>query len=330
MASFLPLVVTLLAHLLASDVDLRVGESPAPVEMAFESTVLLWRGVDCGEVERLKPVRWVRHCAAEERAVATLKANGQVELEPLDRVAPRLKWLPSELALQWHVCPRAPDRRLEVGVPWVPYEDPLIARCYVFRPRDLVLQNSIAGKARLALLDEVHPWLRDGMQVLITRAAAEGIEVRVISTVRSVSSRPVMKSKVLVRKGKKRKVRVATGERKMGMHPLGLAVDINLGWDKPMRDPFSAYRAGGETYRSFEALGRMAAELGIIWLGRTTLAELGHFEHHPGWWGSVRGSFRAQLLRGIAARGVPSAWEHFAHQPGARSPFDALRESEVR
>lgn len=330
MASLLPLAVALLAQLLASDSDQRVGNAATPVELPGESTVLLWRGVDCSEVERLRPVRWVRHCAAEERAVATLKPDGQVELKPLDRVPPRLKWLPSELAMQWHVCPQVPDERLESGIPWVPYEDPLIARCYVFRPRDLVLQNEIAGKARLALLDEVHPWLRDGMQVLITRAAAEGIEVRVISTVRSVSSRPVITSKVLVRKGKKRKVRVATGERKMGMHPLGLAVDINLGWARPMRDPFTAYRAGGETYRSFETLGRIAAELGIIWLGRTTLAELGHFEHHPGWWGSVRGSFRAQLLRDIAARGVPNAWEHFVYRAGTRGPFDALREAETR
>lgn len=325
MTSLLPLVWALMVQLLAAGEEPQDPPVPA-VQLPGEATVLLWRGVDCGEVERLKPVRWVRRCDAEERAVATLKPDGTVELAPLDRVPPRLKRLPSELALQWHTCPPARDARLETGVPWVPYEDPLIARCYVYRPRDLALQNSIAAKARLALLDEVHPWLRDGMQVLITRAAAEGIQVRVISTVRSVTSRPVMKHTTVTRKGKKRRIRVATGERKMGMHPLGLAVDINLGWAKPMRDPFSAYRAGGETYRQFEALGRMADELGIIWLGRTTLAELGHFEHHPGWWGSVRGAFRRELLRDIAERGVSSVWEHFAFRGAAGGgPFAGLR-----
>lgn len=310
---------------LSAPVDDRAPASAA-VDPPAAATVLLWRGVDCGEVERIAPLRAARRCAAEERAVASLGADGQVALAPLDRVPPRLKWLPAELALQWHTCPPHPDPRLEAGLPWVSYEDPLIARCYVYRPRDLALQGAIADKARLALLADVHPWLRDAMEVLITRAAAEGIEVRVISAVRSVASRPVMKSKVVVRNGKKRTVRVATGERKMGMHPLGLAVDINLGWRRPMRDPFTAYAARGETYRQFETLGRLADELGVIWLGRTDLAELGHFEYHPGWWGSVRGSFRRQLLREIAARGVQSVWRHFRYVPGTKSPFAGLRE----
>lgn len=326
LASLLAWLLGVVLAPLAAPLD-QVHPAPAAaLELPAETTVLLWRGVDCGEVERVWPVRWVRRCAAEERAVATLKADGQVLLTPLDRMPPRLRALPFELALQWHTCPPRPLAPLEQGAPWVPYEDPLIARCYVYRPRDQQLQGQIAAKARLALLDEVHPWLRDGMQVLITRAAAEGIEVRVISTVRPASSRPVIKTKVVLRKGKPRKVRVATGERKMGMHPLGLAVDINLGWARPMRDPFTAYQARGETYRQFETLGRIAAELGIGWLGRTTLAELGHFEHHPGWWGSVRGAFRRELLRDIEARGVASVWRRFVFQPGAKSPFTGLRE----
>lgn len=322
----------LLAGLLASawlwpETALAGPDSPAPqMTLPSEATVLLWRGVDCGEAERMKPVRRVRRCLAEERAIAHLISDGSVRLQPLDRVPPRLPLLPAELALQWHTCPPAPDPRLEAaGVPWIPYEDPAIARCYVYRPRNLLLQQQIAGKARLEMLDVLHPWLRDGLVTLIVRAAEQGIEVRVVSTVRSVKSRAVTVEKKVKRKGKIRKVRVATGERKMGMHPLGLAVDINLGWAKPMGDPVSAYRARGETYRQFQLLGDMADELGIIWLGRVMVGEIGHFEHHPGWWGSVRGQFRRQLLSGIAANGVPSVWEHFRYDPSQPSPFGPLR-----
>lgn len=295
-----------------------------------EATVLLWRGVDCGEAERSKPVRRVRRCLAEERALAHLSADGTVHLQPLDRVPPRLALLPAELALQWHYCPASPDSRLEqAGLPWVPYEDPVIARCYVYRPRDLALQEQIAEKARLDLLEVLHPWLRDALTTMIVRAAAQGIEVKVISTVRSVKSRAVTVEKLVKRKGKLRKVRVATGERKMGMHPLGLAVDINLGWGKSLGDPVRAYRARGETYRQFQALGDMADELGIVWLGRVMVGEIGHFEHHPGWWGSVRGQFRRQLLQGIAVHGVPSVWEHFRYDARLTSPFGALRDRDV-
>ncbi len=317
--------------LLPAPAQAAADDAPPQMTLPSEATVLLWRGVDCGEAERVKPVRRVRRCLAEERAVAHLSADGSVHLQPLDRRPPRLALLPAELALQWHTCPPSPNERLEkAGLPWVPYEDPAIAKCYVYRPRDVKLQAEIAAKARLELLDEIHPWLRDGLTTLIVRAAAQGIEVRVISAVRSVKSRAVTVEKKVKRKGKIRKIRVATGERKMGMHPLGLAVDINLGWAKPLGDPVRAYRASGETYRQFQVLGDMADELGIVWLGRVMVGEIGHFEHHPGWWGSVRGQFRRQLLNGIAARGVPSVWEHFRYDPKQPSPFDGLRISDVR
>ena len=109
----------------------------------------------------------------------------------------------------------------------------------------------------------------------------------------------------------------------------GLAVDINLGWAKPMGDPVRAYRARGETFRQFQWLGDMADELGIVWLGRVMVGEIGHFEHHLGWWGSVRGQFRRQLLNGIAVHGVPSVWLHLRHNPKQASPFAGLRVGDV-
>jgi hypothetical protein len=292
--------------------------------------VRVYRGLDCGPLRKTAARRWVRSCRAEAQATVRWGKAG-AELVPLsERLPPRLKDYPLELAEQWRTCPWQPAAQLD-GWPdhWLAYEDPAIGRCYVWRPMPPEELERLAAKARFDLLAHVHPWLASALKQLTIEAAREGIEVRMVSGNRGPVAATATVHMERRKVGRKvRRVRVA-GEREISMHPIGLAVDINLGWRKPLGNPVGDYRRHADVRRSFDRLGAMGEALGVFWLGRKTVREIQHFEHHPGWSGALRGAVLSRVLERYRAGGLPAVWGLLQYSPETKSTFAALRDPQV-
>ncbi len=306
---------------------LGVDASAQSVPLAQDVTLLLSRALQCGPIERMRENRRVRTCGGEAQQKFaihgdTATATGAEALKP-----PRLGLYPAEIAVQWRYCPWQPDAQLG-AMPnvFVPYEDPLIGRCYILRPLDVVKSAALYKSARLDRLEEAQPYLGKTMQQLVLRAAEEGIEVHITSVVRSPHPQAVKVEKSVKKRGKWRKVKVRTREYKSGLHPFGLAVDVTLGWEERPTHPIGDYRRRGSSYRKWQKLGEIAEEMGLVWLGRVMVAEIFHFELHPGWPGRARGKLLHQLLQLRRHGGVPATWKLLAYQPETESPFQALKD----
>jgi len=297
------------------------------VALPQDVTLLLSRATQCGPIERMRENRRVRSCAAEAQQRFAIHGDAATPLGGEDAKPPRLPLYPAEIAVQWHYCPFRPDARLD-AMPnvFVPYEDPLIGRCYLLRPLDVVKSAALYKSARLERLEEAHPYLGKTMQQLVLRAADLGIEVHVTSVVRSPHLQRVKAEKSVKKHGKWRKVKVKTREFKSGLHPFGLAVDITLGWEERPTHPIGDYRRRGSSYHKWQKLGEIAEEMGLVWLGRVMVAEIFHFELHPGWPGRARGKLLHQLLHLRSQGGVPATWTLLAYQPELKSPFEALKD----
>jgi hypothetical protein len=282
------------------------------------------RGDDCGPIHHIRfSPRRVRKCKAEQRWQGVVQGDGRVTFRPLPSISPKLEQLPAELALQWRVCPYKSVEAMEVrGSPWVAYEDQQVGRCYLWRPLDGAAWERIAKQVRSAMFDDLHPYVRDSMRELAVRAAAVGIEIRAIST---YSKPSVQRDKPA--KGKKKKKRYRhRGGRYSYMHSWGLAVDLTVGWKKPLYYPDSRYHRGSEVWRTFRTLGGWAEEMGFVWLGATMRGELVHFEFHPTTWGTIDGPDLTELLRRYRRGGIQLAHTYWHYDPSLASPFGALRD----
>lgn len=287
-----------------------------------------FRAVRCGAISRTAGRRYVRKCEAEEQSTVTLGPDGPTIAAKTTVVPPRLSSYPAEIAMQWRYCPWKPNALLDRQYPSLtPYEDPLVGGCYVWRPlpRDA---KAIPIRARLDRLDQLHPWLADTFRYLTAMAAAEGIEVHIVSAVRG-GPYALVGNKHVKRGGRRRASTVVTGQMEAGMHPWGLAVDINIGWRQPLRDPVGAYRRGGAARAAFDRVGKLAEDLGVFWLGRNKVSEIQHFEFHPGWSGSVRGEVLSTLSQQKRAGGVESTWTLLHYDSSRKTPFAALRDSPI-
>lgn len=336
----------------SSDEDLpapvaEVGADPLFADLSGPPTAVAWpgvpagytltfyRGEDCAPPERIRfSPRRVRTCKAEARVSIQAAGAAPVRIQALPNVQPRLPQLPTELARQWRTCPYKPIAAFEVaGSPLVPYEDPQVGRCYLWRPLDKVAWERIADKVHGERLEGAHPYLASVIRELAVRGAAQGIELYLL---RSVAGMAIHRDKGAAhssRKGKKHKPSKKkakhyhhAGGRFVYMHPWGQAVDLTLGWKKPIMNPDGQYRSGTQVWRQFRTLGAWAQQMGLVWLGAHMRGELGHFEWHPTTWGTIDGADLSRRLALYRQGGVEKAQEALRYSPDLPSPFNALRD----
>lgn len=326
--------------------------------------VVVSRGKGCGPLYRVRfSPRRARDCAAEEQVRLVVKEGGKVEMLELPVAKPRLPALPAQLALQWRVCPfRTVAAMEQPQSPWVRYEDPELGPCYLWRPLDWVRWAEIAKRVGDDKLADIHPYLAASLKELAVRAAARGIEVRLIGgrsaiTIHQPKGANHGSKKSTATKGKakagerKGKVRNSTKGKNSGkakgkgkgakavrskkpfrtapytyLHCWGLAVDLTTGWGKPLRNPDRAYQPGSQVWVTFQLLGAWAEEMGITWLGRTMKGELVHFEFHPHGWGTVAGAELTAMLKLHAEQGAARTHDAFAADPQRSAAFAALKD----
>lgn len=271
--------------------------------------------------------RWyernVQACAGDARMLVTLGHDGRVGTAPANDAPPRDRY-PGELAHQWRHCPDGEDPRLAARPDlFARYEDPDVGPCYLYRPVDAAALERLSGPARLASLDRLHPVLADATRQLVLRAAEAGIDLKVISTVRphSVRSRTV---RVTGRDGRVRTVVRKT--RATTLHAWGLAVDVNLAHRRDLSSATAAFRQGGPERATWEQVGRIGEELGLLWLGRLRPTEIFHFEWRPGLSGIPKGEEKRRLQRAQARGGNAAVWEMLRHDPKRPTAFRDLRD----
>lgn len=294
--------------------------------------IVLYRGAGCGPTERIRfSPRRVRPCTAEQRVELTVGNGGNVQFRALSDGPARLPQLPAELALQWRTCPWHPVAALQgPGSPFVPYEDPQVGRCYLWRPLDRAEWERISPLVHGERLQGAQPYLAAAIRELAVRAAKHGIEVHIL---RSVSAMAIKRDhhgshgKAKSKKHRHKAHYQHRGGRFTYMHPWGQAVDLTIGWKKPMMAPEAHYHRGSHTWKSFRTLGAWATEMGLVWLGAVMRGELAHFEFHPTTWGTVDGPDLQKMLRLYRQGGVEKAHEALQFDGETPSPFAALRDS---
>lgn len=286
------------------------------------TTFVIRRGDNCGPVYRIRfTPRRVRDCTAEQRWQGKVSSDGQVSFQQLPSISPKATQLPAELASQWRVCPYRTVAVMEgAGSPWVPYQDPQVGQCYLWRPLDQRAWQRIAEQVRGQTFDDLPPYVAASMRELAVRAAAIGIEIRVITAF----GKPTIHSGK-ASKGKKKRGR-HRGGRFTYLHSWGLAVDLTVGWRRPLFYPDRYYREGSDVWRIFRTLGGWAGEMGFVWLGATMRGELVHFEFHPSTWGTIDGDDLTKLLALYHEGGIHRTHRHWLYDPTLASPFAALRD----
>jgi peptidoglycan L-alanyl-D-glutamate endopeptidase CwlK len=116
------------------------------------------------------------------------------------------------------------------------------------------------------LLPEVRPIAR----MLVQKAAANGIQIRVISGLRSYAEQDALYAQGRTKPG--RKVTNARGG--YSNHNFGIAFDVGV---------FEGTRYMGES-RKYKAVGVLGQELGLEWGGNwTSIVDQPHFQLRPAW-----------------------------------------------
>lgn len=307
----------------AAPIPVATRHEPAPIERIVGTSYVFSRGRDC--VRRSK--WWARNtqtCAADERMLVILTPQGAVETRPATDAAARGRY-PGELVHQWRTCPFAADPALDARPDlFARYEDPDVGVCYLYRPTDGEALARLFRRARLGTLDVLHPILADATRQLVLRADAEGIELKVISTVRSHTAR---KQTVRVRGKDGRARRVTRTVRGPTLHSMGLAVDVNLMHRRDLGSATRAYLDGGPERDAWERVGRIGEELGLLWLGRVKASEIFHFEWRPGLSGMPKGAEKERLRRAQDRGGNPAVWELLRYDPDRPTAFRDLRDT---
>jgi hypothetical protein len=295
-------------------------------------TLTFYRGDECAPAQRIRFVpRWVRTCKSDARVSIQAAGAAPARVQTLPNVPSRLVQMPTELARQWRTCPYKPIPAFEVpGSPLVPYEDPQIGRCYLWRPLDVAAWQRIAAQVHGDRLQGAHPYLASVLRELAVRGAAQGIELYVLRSVAAMAIHRDKGGHSGKHKGKKHKVNTKhyhhAGGRYAFMHPWGQAIDLTLGWKRPAMAPDAHYRPGSAVWRGFRSLGAWADEMGVVWLGAHMRGELGHFEWHPTTWGTIDGADLSRRLALYRQGGVEKAQEALRYSPETPSPFNALRD----
>ncbi len=284
------------------------------------------RAVGCGERTRYPGRRDVYSCQGEERMRLQLAADGRVFTTQLPMGRARGPY-PVEVVSQWRYCPFQEDSALK-ALPdkFTAYQDPDVGQCYLYRPVDPGLRESLRGSAKLRLLEGLHPYFADSVARMVALAKSEGIDIKVISGVRPSTVRQVWVTKTLKGKGKKpRKVKVRTEVHRKTWHAWGLAVDVNLAHRSDLTTAVAAYLSDPEEHRQWTRVGEIGMALGLKWLGPHNVEEIFHFEWHPGWPGRSD-DVHAELVR-LRGRGQnDTVWKALSYDPARTQSFKFLRD----
>ena len=277
---------------------------------ALKSFIFM-RPSDCGSFDR----KWGQRlatCARENQIEVTIHADGSVTSAETGDSAPRNPY-PYELNRQWRYCPfERVDALDRLGEHFFFYQDPFIGGCYIFRDLPAAEVEAVRKSAGLAVMDGVHPYIADAITRLIIHAKREGINVRVISGLRSHTVGTV------TRAGKKVRIRKPT------LHTFGLAVDVILSHRKSLSDATRAYINDPAERKAWERIGELGSEYGLIWLGTMSSAEIFHFEWHPGVTGLMKGKPRMSAMALMKKRGVSAVWKLLEYDPAKKTPMKHL------
>ena len=117
-----------------------------------------------------------------------------------------------------------------------------------------------------SLLPEVHPYAR----ALVTRAAAAGIQVKIISGTRTYAEQEALYAQGRTKPGK----RVTNARGGYSNHNFGIAFDVGI---------FEGTKYLGESPK-YKAVGALGRELGLDWGGNwTSIKDEPHFQLRPQW-----------------------------------------------
>ena len=117
-----------------------------------------------------------------------------------------------------------------------------------------------------SLLPEVHPYAR----ALVTRAAAAGIQVKIISGTRTYAEQEALYAQGRTKPGK----RVTNARGGYSNHNFGIAFDVGI---------FEGTKYLGESPK-YKAVGAIGSELGLDWGGNwTSIKDEPHFQLRPQW-----------------------------------------------
>jgi hypothetical protein len=282
---------------------------PPPPGHAQAEPVLLRRPLDCQPRKRRVENRVIHDCPREERyhawpdrrrAPHPVRPDGDAPPESLG-VFDAASAVPGELLSAPRHCPFGPVPALDAAPDrFIPYEDPLVGRCYLWAPLDRGALDLLGPFDRAGHLARLHPYLGAVILRALAAASRAGHRFHVISGVRSKGA--------------------------PSWHTFGLAVDLNIHGRKGLREATAAWRDGRER-AAWLALGEEAERLGLVWLGRSDPHEIFHFEWHPGWPGMPRGALARRLVRDSRHGGPTAVWEHLRLAPGAPSPLPGLRDA---
>lgn len=156
-------------------------------------------------------------------------------------------------------------------------------------PSDITVVDERSEKAISTLLPEVRPYAR----ALVHAAAAQGIEIQVISALRTFAEQDALYA--VGRFGNKGR-RVTNAKGGFSNHNFGIAFDIGL-FQRGRYVPASA------TYR---AVGSLGTALGLEWGGNwQTFIDEPHFQLRPAWAAGMSERMMLAELRERRATDIP-------------------------
>jgi hypothetical protein len=289
-----------------------VTPKPLPVVKAVRT---FHRPTRCGNGRWTSHKRRVVECAAEERLELAFLDDGTQVVRVLDEAAARNPY-PEELARAWRFCPGQPDSLLERDPHrFTAYQDPDVPPCYLLRDAGGHGARVPPGTQGLDLLIGVHPFVADAVARVIATAAGEGIQLKVISGVRSHTVKTKTSVRTVKQGGKPVKQKVKQTVHAPTLHRYGLAVDVNLAGHPDLGSAASAYRKDPAERARWQRVGELAEEAGLTWLGHGDVNEIFHVEWHPGWPGLPDAALGARLDKLKQARGNQAVWELLAYDP---------------
>jgi peptidoglycan LD-endopeptidase CwlK len=117
-------------------------------------------------------------------------------------------------------------------------------------------------------LDDLHPALAEKAKKLIALCKAEGIDLRVTSTLRTFAEQAELYAQGRTKPGKV----VTRAKPGSSWHQFGCAVDIC---------PFKGGKPDWESPH-WNKIGAIGKKLGLLWGGDWLRPDRPHFEYHPG------------------------------------------------
>ena len=139
----------------------------------------------------------------------------------------------------------------------------------------------------------LHPVFSAKVEQLVTRSAAAGVPLTIISGYRRFNPDSARAK-----------------EGRASWHHFGLAVDVNLRGRKNMADALAHY---DEDEKKWATVGRIGQEVGLTWGAPWARAEIFHFEWHPGAPAAIRKDSLDSLLAeaGRDGKGFKETWHRF-------------------